>query len=50
MIADPTASFEPLLRQASIDGTVAVEARGHLEETEQLLAIAERTPCWPANP
>lgn len=35
--------LEPLLRQANIDGTVAVEARGHLEETEQLLAIAERT-------
>lgn len=38
------ADLEPLLRQANIDGTVAVEARGHLEETEQLLAIAERTP------
>lgn len=37
------AELEPLLRQANIDGTVAVEARGHLEETEQLLAIAERT-------
>jgi L-fuconolactonase len=36
--------LEPLLRAAGIDGTVAVEARGHLEETEQLLSIAERTP------
>lgn len=38
------ADLEPELRAAGIDGTVAVEARGHLEETEQLLAIAERTP------
>jgi L-fuconolactonase len=37
------AELQPLLRQADVDGTVAVEARGHLEETEQLLAIAERT-------
>lgn len=37
------AELEPLLRQANIDATVAVEARGHLEETEQLLAIAERS-------
>ncbi len=35
--------LQPLLHQANIGGTVAVEARGHLEETEQLLAIAERT-------
>jgi L-fuconolactonase len=37
------AELEPLLQQATIHATVAVEARGHLEETEQLLAIAERT-------
>lgn len=37
------AELEPLLHHAKIDGTVAVEARGHLEETEQLLAIADRT-------
>ncbi|MEY4546886.1 MAG: hypothetical protein RL685_3081 [Pseudomonadota bacterium] len=36
------AELEPLLRAANIDGTVAVEARGHLAETEHLLAIAER--------
>ena len=36
--------LEPELLAAGIDGTVAVEARGHLEETEQLLSIAERTP------
>jgi L-fuconolactonase len=37
------AELRPLLRQANVDGTVAVEARGHLEETDQLLAIAEQT-------
>jgi len=36
--------LEPALRAAGIAGTVAVEARGHLAETDQLLAIAERTP------
>jgi len=37
------ADLEPALRAAGIDGTVVVEARGHLEETEHLLSIAERT-------
>ena len=36
--------LEPALRAAGIAGTVAVEARGHLTETDQLLAIAEATP------
>jgi len=36
--------LEPALHAAGISGTVAVEARGHLAETDQLLAIAERTP------
>jgi L-fuconolactonase len=38
------ADLEPALRAAGIDGTVAVEARGHLAETDQLLSLAERTP------
>jgi L-fuconolactonase len=38
------ADLQPALSAAGIDGTVAVEARGHLEETEQLLSIAERSP------
>ena len=38
------ADLEPSLRASGVAGTIAVEARGHLEETEQLLAIAERTP------
>jgi L-fuconolactonase len=36
--------LEPQLRAARIDGTLAVEARGHVEETEKLLAIADRAP------
>jgi L-fuconolactonase len=36
--------LEPLLKAAGIDATLAVEARGHLEETDNLLRIAERTP------
>jgi L-fucono-1,5-lactonase len=36
--------LEPELRSARIDGTLAVEARGHLEETDNLLRIAEQTP------
>jgi L-fuconolactonase len=38
------ADLEPLLRAAGVDATVAVEARGHLEETDNLLRIAEHTP------
>jgi L-fuconolactonase len=38
------ADLEPTLRTLGIDGTVLVEARGHLEETDNLLQIAERTP------
>jgi L-fuconolactonase len=38
------ADLEPELRAAGIAGTIAVEARGHLEETENLLSIAEVTP------
>jgi L-fuconolactonase len=38
------ADLQPALNAAGIDGTIAVEARGHLEETEHLLSIAERTP------
>jgi L-fuconolactonase len=38
------AELEPQLRAAHIDGTLAVEARGHVDETENLLAIADRTP------
>jgi L-fuconolactonase len=34
----------PQLKAAGIDATLAVEARGHLEETDNLLAIAERIP------
>jgi L-fuconolactonase len=36
--------LEPQLRAAGIDATIAVEARGHLEETDNLLRIAEQTP------
>jgi L-fuconolactonase len=36
--------LEPSLRASAVAGTIAVEARGHIEETDQLLAIAERTP------
>jgi L-fuconolactonase len=36
--------LEPQLRAAGIDATLAVEARGHLEETDNLLRIAEETP------
>jgi L-fuconolactonase len=38
------ADLEPLLRASGVDATVAVEARGHLEETDNLLRIAEQTP------
>ena len=38
------ADLEPELRAAGIDGTLLVEARGHLEETENLLRIARETP------
>jgi L-fuconolactonase len=37
------ADLEPQLRAAGIDATLLVEARGHLEETENLLRIAEQT-------
>jgi len=36
--------LEPLLREHGVVGTVVVQARGSLDETEQLLAIAETTP------
>ncbi|HEU4579684.1 MAG TPA: amidohydrolase family protein [Polyangiaceae bacterium] len=36
--------LEPSLKASGVAGTIAVEARGHVEETDQLLAIAERTP------
>ncbi len=36
--------LEPLLREHGVVGTVVVQARGSLDETEQLLAIAEATP------
>jgi L-fuconolactonase len=36
--------LEPELTRAGIDGTIAVEARGHLDETNHLLAIAALTP------
>jgi L-fuconolactonase len=36
------AELEPQLRAAGIDGTLAVEARGHIDETNQLLRIAEQ--------
>jgi L-fuconolactonase len=32
--------LEPQLRAAGIEGTIAVEARGHIEETDNLLRIA----------
>jgi L-fuconolactonase len=35
--------LEPQLRAAGIDGTIAVEARGHIEETDNLLRIAGQT-------
>jgi L-fuconolactonase len=38
------ADLEPELQAAGVDGTLLVEARGHLEETDNLLAIAARTP------
>jgi L-fuconolactonase len=38
------ADLEPLLHTTGVDATVAVEARGHLEETNNLLRIAEHTP------
>ncbi len=38
------ADLEPELRAAGIEGTVLVEARGHLEETESLLRIAAEWP------
>lgn len=38
------ADLAPELAAQHVDGTVAVEARGHLEETDNLLAIAARTP------
>jgi L-fuconolactonase len=38
------ADLEPELGRAGIDGTIAVEARGHLDETNHLLAIAALTP------
>lgn len=38
------ADLEPELRAAGIDATLLVEARGHLDETEHLLRIAEQTP------
>jgi L-fuconolactonase len=36
--------LESLLREHSVVGTVVVQARGSLDETEELLAIAETTP------
>lgn len=39
---DP-ALLRPELELANIDGTIAVEARGNIEETENLLNIADRT-------
>ncbi len=38
------ADLQPLLRSAGVDGSVAVEARGHLDETRNLLRIAAETP------
>lgn len=38
------ADLEPLLRASGVDATVAVEARGHIEETDNLLRIAEQAP------
>jgi L-fucono-1,5-lactonase len=38
------ADLEPELQAAGVDGTLLVEARGHLQETDNLLAIAARTP------
>ena len=37
------ADLEPQLRAAGIEATILVEARGHLEETETLLRLAEQT-------
>jgi L-fuconolactonase len=34
----------PELAASGVEGTVLVEARGHLDETAKLLSIAERTP------
>jgi L-fucono-1,5-lactonase len=36
--------LEPELRRAGIDATLVVEARGHLEETDNLLRIAAQAP------
>jgi L-fuconolactonase len=36
--------LEPELERTGIGGTIAVEARGHLDETNHLLAIAALTP------
>ncbi len=36
--------LEPELRRAQVSGTLLVEARGHLDETENLLRIAASTP------
>jgi L-fucono-1,5-lactonase len=36
--------LEPLLRQNGVDGTIVVQARHSVEETQTLLAIAEETP------
>jgi len=36
--------LEPELARTGIDGTIAVEARGHLDETNHLLAIAALSP------
>ncbi|XID92195.1 amidohydrolase family protein [Paenibacillaceae bacterium WGS1546] len=40
--------LEPLLRDAGIDGTVVVQAKDGLDETEYLLELAERYP-WIAG-
>ncbi len=42
------ADLEPLLKQASIDATIAVQASDTVAETEFLLSLAERTP-WIAG-
>jgi L-fuconolactonase len=36
--------LEPLLRDNSVDGTVVVQARQSLDETRELLALADETP------
>jgi len=40
--------LEPLLREAGIDGTVVVQAKDGLDETEYLLGLADRYP-WIAG-